>query len=148
MSYVFCLSIAIAVPLYAQEESPWKGNLELSYVETSGNTNAETFVTAGKVERTFAASKLSGEMKALYGKNEGITSDKDWIATLKYDRNITERTYGFFSETVERNTLKGIEIRYITLAGLGHYFVKTPADTLPGGGRSWLYAREPGFAAG
>lgn len=129
---VFCLSIAVAVPLYAQEESPWKGNLEFSYLETSGNTNAETFVTAGKVERTFTASKLSGEMRALYGKNEGVTSDKAWIATLKYDRNITERTYGFLSESVERNTLKGIEVRYITLAGLGHYFIKTPADTLRG----------------
>ncbi len=129
---VLCLSMAVVVPSYAQEESPWKGNLEFSYLETSGNTNAETFVTAGKVERTFAASKLSGEMRALYGKNEGVTSDKSWLGVLKYDRNITERTYGFFSETVERNTLKGIEIRSIALAGLGHYFIKTPADALRG----------------
>lgn len=42
------------------KKRPWMGNLELSYVETSGNTNAETMVVAGKVERTFAASKLSG----------------------------------------------------------------------------------------
>ncbi|MDC4206907.1 MAG: DUF481 domain-containing protein [Candidatus Manganitrophus sp.] len=126
----FCLAIAIAVPLYAQETPPWMGNLELSYVETSGNTNAETMVVAGKVERTFAASKLSGEVKALYGKNEEITSDKNWIGILKYDRNITESTYGFLSQTVERNTPKGIEARYITLVGLGHYFVKTALDTL------------------
>jgi len=127
-----CLAIVVVVPSYAQEESVWKGNLELSYIETSGNTRSETFVTAGKVERTFEASKLSGEVRALYGKNEGVTSDKAWIGTLKYDRNITERTYGFVLETVERNTLKGIEIRYISLAGLGHYFIKTPTDTLRG----------------
>jgi putative salt-induced outer membrane protein YdiY len=124
--------IVIAAPLYAQEEPPWKGNLEFSYVETSGNTSSETFVVAGKAERTFSASKWSAEVKALYGKKEEITSDKSWMGTLKYDRNITERMYGFLSETVERNTLKGIEVRYTTLAGLGHYLVKTPTDVLKG----------------
>lgn len=128
----FCLSIVIVAPLYAQEEPPWKGNLEFSYVETSGNTSSETFVLAGKAERTFSASKLSAEMKALYGKKDEITSDKSWMGALKYDRNITERMYGFLSETVERNTLKGIEVRYTTMAGVGHYFIKTSADVLKG----------------
>jgi putative salt-induced outer membrane protein len=132
LAAVLFLPMVIAVPLYAQEEPPWKGNLEFSYVETSGNTSSETFVVAGKAERTFSASKWSAEIKALYGKKEEITSDKSWMGTLKYDRNITERTYGFLSETVERNTLKGIEVRYTSLAGLGYYFVKTPTDVLKG----------------
>ena len=129
---LFCLLIGMARPLFAQETPPWKGNLEMSYLKTSGNTDSETFLAAGKAERTFAASKLSGEFKALYGQSNGVASDKSWIGTLKYDRNITEYAYGFLSETVERNTLKGIEIRYITLTGLGHYFIKTASDTFRG----------------
>ncbi|NKE71758.1 DUF481 domain-containing protein [Candidatus Manganitrophus noduliformans] len=127
---LFSFLMLIVSPLAAQEIPPWRGNLELSFVETSGNTNAETLVVAGKAERTFEASKLWGEVRALYGKSEGVTSDKNWIGILKYDRNITEQTYGFLSQTVERNTPKGIEARYITLTGLGRYFIKTAADTL------------------
>ncbi|TAJ98409.1 MAG: DUF481 domain-containing protein [Candidatus Manganitrophaceae bacterium] len=129
---LFCLLVGVAKPLAAQETPPWKGNLELSYLNTSGNTHSETFVAAGKAERTFAVSKLSGEIKAIYGEKDNVASDKSWMGILKYDRNITEYTYGFLSESVERNTLKGIEIRSITLAGLGHYFIKTPSDTLKG----------------
>jgi putative salt-induced outer membrane protein YdiY len=33
---------------------------------------------------------------------------------------------------VERNTLKGIEFRYITQVGLGYDFIKTASDTLKG----------------
>ncbi|MBI3805278.1 MAG: DUF481 domain-containing protein [Nitrospirae bacterium] len=129
---VFCLLIAVVAPSHAEEPPPWKGNLEFSYVETSGNTSSQTLVAAGKAERAFVDSKLSGEVKALYGESHGVASDKSWFATLKYDKNITELTYAFLSETVERNTLKGIEIRYISMLGLGHYFVKTTTDTLKG----------------
>lgn len=128
----FYLLIASMASSFAEETPPWKGNLEFSYMETSGNTDSQTLVAAAKGERALADSKWSGEVKALYGEKDSVASDKSWYATLKYDKNITERTYGFLSETVDRNTLKGIEIRYITMAGLGHYFIKTAADMLKG----------------
>ncbi|MFY9271121.1 MAG: DUF481 domain-containing protein [Candidatus Manganitrophaceae bacterium] len=130
------LTLVIAFPSFAQdtaqEAPPWKGTVELSYIETSGNTDSQTFLGASKVERTFESSKLTGEIRGIYGERKDLTSDKSWFGTLKYDKNITERTYGYLSETIERNTLKGIEARYITMAGLGYYFIKTATDTLKG----------------
>lgn len=119
-------------PIYAEELDPFKGNLEFSYLDTSGNTDSTTFATSGKWERTFPDSKWTGEAAALYGKREGLTSDKNWLLRLKYDRNISDLTYGFLMGSAERNVLKGIEIRYTLQTGLGHYFIKTERDLLKG----------------
>ncbi len=131
-----CFSMAMIGSSYAEEmapqTSPWKGNLELSYLNTSGNTHSETFVAAGKVEHAFENSKLSLDARAIYGKKDEVTSDKSWIGTLKYDYNVTERTYAYLSETLERNTLKGITLRSTSTIGLGHYFIKTSTDSLRG----------------
>jgi putative salt-induced outer membrane protein len=128
----FLILLLIALPAFAQGPPPSKGNLEFSYLETSGNTDSQSFLLAGKGERAGIDSKLEGEVKALYGTKDDVASDKSWMVRLKYDRNITERTYAFFAQTVERNVLKGIEVRYVSLLGLGHYFVKSVTDSLKG----------------
>lgn len=126
------LFILVASPLFAQGIPPSKGSLEFSYLETSGNTNSQSFLLAGKGEQAWENSKLEGEVKALYGKKNDVTSDKSWMLRLKYDENITELTYSFISEVVERDVLKGIEIRSISMLGLGHYFLKNETDTFKG----------------
>src|SRR5581483_7692331 len=124
--------LLFAAPLLAQETLPSKGSLELSYLETSGNTQSQSFLFSGKGERVWSDSKLEGEVKALYGKKNDVTSDKSWMGRLKYDEKITARTYAFLSETTDRNVLKGIEIRYISMLGGGYYFIKDMVDTLKG----------------
>jgi putative salt-induced outer membrane protein len=129
------LLVVVAPSLYAQnveQSPPWKGNLEMSFLQTSGNTDSETFLLAGKVERAFSRSKLTGEGRTIYSQKGGETSDKNWILKLKYDRSINERFYAFLSEVVERDTLKGIKIRYMTQVGLGYDFIKTASDMLKG----------------
>lgn len=121
----------IQTPVFAQD-APWRGSVELSYLQTSGNTQSQSLAAGAKVERTFASSKLTGEAKGLYGKKGDITSDKSWITYLKYDQNVTDRISILVLETVERNTLKGIEFRYIHQGGIGYYFIKTATDTLKG----------------
>lgn len=128
----FGIFIALPSRLLAQEDASQKGNLEMSYLQSSGNTNSRALILAGKQEQALGDSKLIGEIKALYGKKDGITSDKSWMAKLQYDQTITETIYAFLSGMVERDPLKGIELRSTTLAGLGYYFIKTKVDTLKG----------------
>lgn len=123
---------ALAAPLFAQETEPWKGSVEASMIETSGNTDTQTLLISAKGERALDHSRLSGEATAIYGEQEAVTTQKRWMLRLKYDYNFTERRYAFISETIERNTLLGIEIRYVTIAGVGYYFLRNPADTLKG----------------
>ena len=124
------LLFAAAAPLRAEEPPPWKGNLELSYLQTSGNSNSQTLSTAGKLERSFTRSKLTAEAKALYGKQEDITSARNWFGSLKYDYLVSDRLSVYVLEIVERNVIKGIEFRYTHQGGLGYLLIKTVKDTL------------------
>ena len=126
------LLVLMTAPLFAQGVPPSKGSLEFSYLETSGNTSSQSLLLAGKGEHAWENSKLEGEVKALYGKKDDVTSDKSWLVRLKYDKNLSELTYAFVSEVVERDVLKGIEIRYISMLGVGHYFLKNATDSFKG----------------
>jgi putative salt-induced outer membrane protein len=126
------LAIIGASPSLAEEPRLWKGNLELSYLQTGGNTNSKTLATAGKIERSFEGAKLTGEFNAIYGEKSGVASDKSWMGRGKYDHYVSSRAFAYLSETVERNVLKGIEVRYTTQAGMGYEFIKTPSDLLKG----------------
>ena len=113
------------------EEPPgWKGNLELSYLNTGGNTNSQSFFGGGKLARVFVRSTLSAEGKALYSESDGVTSDKSWWGRLKYEWRVNERAFTYASQEAQRDVLKGIEVRYITQLGLGYYVIKTSADLL------------------
>lgn len=124
--------ILSATPSFAETPSVWKGNLELSYLQTGGNTNSKTLAAGGKAERAFDHAKLSGEFIAIYGEKEGVASDKYWMGRLKYDHYVSSRAFAYLAETVERNVLKGIEVRYTTQAGMGYEFIKTATDLLKG----------------
>ena len=123
-----------AVPARAEDPPPpWKAGLELSYLETSGNTESQTLSAGLNVERNFSSSKLTLVGAAIYGRKGGAdepASDKNWFASLKYDKAITERFYLYLLEKTERNTLKGFEFRYIHQGGLGYYLVNSADDIL------------------
>jgi putative salt-induced outer membrane protein YdiY len=126
-----------AVTVFAEEpQKGWKGNAELSFIQTDGNTDSKTFSAAGKAEGEFGFGKLTAAASGLYGKSKdqrtGVTttSNKNWMGSLKYDQKLTARSYVFASETVERDTLKGIEVRYTHQGGVGYYLIKNEKDTL------------------
>jgi putative salt-induced outer membrane protein len=129
------LAATWASPSFGQEAPApdlWKGNLELAYIQTGGNTESKTLATAGKAERMFEHDKLTGEFNAIYGEKAGAATDKAWMFRGRYDHLISSRAFAYLSETFERNVLKGVEIRYTTQAGAGYSFIKTPSDRLDG----------------
>lgn len=125
-------AVAFASASFAEEPKLWKANLEFSYLQTGGNSSAKSFLFAGKGERSLPRAKLTGEFLALYGEKAGVASDKNWLGRLKYDRFLSDRFFVYVSETVDRNTLKGIEIRYGTQVGAGYDFIKTKTDLFKG----------------
>ncbi len=122
---------ATSVPCaFAEDARPWKANLELSYLQTGGNTDSKSFLVGGKGERTLANAKLSGEFLAMYGETDGVATDKNWFGALKYDRYVSDRFYAYLAERVDRNVLNGIEVRYSTQTGAGYDIIKTTTDLL------------------
>jgi putative salt-induced outer membrane protein len=133
ISLIWMLNLLVisAVSAWADEAPPpWKSSLELSYLQTSGNTTSQTLSAGLKVERTLSFAKLTLEGGALYGTKENVASDQSWFGSLKYDQTLSDRFYLFLLEMVERNTLRGFEFRYTHQGGLGYYLIKTEGDIL------------------
>jgi putative salt-induced outer membrane protein YdiY len=135
------LAATLVPRAFAEEERPWKASLELSYLQTGGNSNSQSFLVGGKGERALANAKLSGEFRAIYGETDDVASDKNWFGALKYDRYFNDRFFGYLGERADRNVLSGIEIRYSTQAGVGYDVIKTTADVLKAEG-GFGYVRE------
>ncbi|HEY5649691.1 MAG TPA: DUF481 domain-containing protein [Nitrospiria bacterium] len=124
------LASPAALPVLADSHSELKGDVEVSYLQTDGNSESVSFAGAGKTEWKINRSKLFAEAKGIYGKKDGETSDKSWFGRLRYDFLLSERTSVFLMETVERNTLKGIEFRYYHQGGISYMVIKTEKDML------------------
>ena len=126
-----CVTVTTLPGLVLGAET-WDGNLEFSYLETSGNSETRTLAGAGKAKRTFRFTKITGEAKGLYGNSEGTTTEQSWWTSLKAERNLTDRSSVFLLETAERDTLKGIELRNTHQSGLSYYFIQNSSYTLKG----------------
>ena len=109
---------------------PWKGSVGLAYLETSGNSSSKTFSSELKIERNFSSSKLTLQGSAMYAESNDVTSDENWFGSLKYDWNLTQRSYLYLGQRTERNTFQGIEFRYTYQAGLGYYLLNSPENVL------------------
>ena len=124
--------------LFAETLPPWKGNLEISYIQTSGNTNNLNLSGAIKIERLFLGSKLLVphrllmEYKMLYGEQNDAVSDRSWFGQLKYDYNLSDRSFLYGLGTVEQNKLKGIQSRFLYQGGMGYYFIRNKRNTFKG----------------
>ena len=121
--------------LGTQGPRSWKGNLEVSYIQTSGNTNNLNLSGAIKIERLFLRSKLLVphrvlmEYKMLYGEQEDAVSNRSWLGQLKYDHNLSDRFFLYLLGTVEQNKLKGIQSRFLYQGGMGYYFIMNERNT-------------------
>jgi len=121
----------VAVPARADEPPPpWKGNVGLAYLETSGNSSSKTFSGELKIERNFLPNKLTLQGSGVYAESNDTTSAENWYGSLKYDRNFTDRTYAYLLQKTERNTFQGIEFRYTYQGGLGYLLLNSASDVL------------------
>lgn len=141
---------ALAAPrseLLAQEERTpgWYDQAEFSLVLTAGNTQSNTFGVKNKLERLFPAARLAldaGGLRVESGTTDrtaiGTPSDfevvettdtetkaENYFATLRYDRELTARSYLYGSGGWVRNRFAGIDNRWTGAAGLGWKLIES-----------------------
>ena len=126
------LSLLADTPLMAEEPDRWKGDVELSLLDQGGNTDVTTFGFGAKGELALESSRIKAEGQVAYSEQEGTSTSRSWMVKGQYDWNLSERLSLFVSERLERNTLKGVEHRSTTQAGVGYALIKTDSDTLRG----------------
>ena len=118
-------------------------HLELSYVQTSGNTNTTTF--SSKLEGTAALSdtesiKAKGSM--LYNENENSTSANKYNLELDYNHMITKKLYSNIGINYIKDELSDYDYRLNFGPGLGYKFLEDKTQTLDiQGGLDYAYDR-------
>lgn len=110
---------------YAQEsDSQWKHESEASVVTTSGNTKTQTFSV--KETTSYKINKNIFENKASYlvQKDRGNKQAENWMASLRYEREISSRFNIFLAETVDSDKFSSIYRRYSSDLGGKYFFIK------------------------
>ncbi|MDD2894519.1 MAG: DUF481 domain-containing protein [Aliarcobacter sp.] len=106
-------------------------HLELSYVQTSGNTNTTTF--SSKLQGTAALSstesiKAKGSM--LYSENENKTSANKYNIELDYNHMINEKLYSYAGISYIKDESSDYDYRLNMGPGLGYKLLEDDIQTV------------------
>lgn len=106
-------------------------HLELSYVQTSGNSNTNTFST--KLEATTKLSEKSNfraKGSALYSENENKTAANKYDVELDYNRMLNEKIYYYMGINYVKDQLSDYDYRLNMGPGIGYKFVDNDQETI------------------
>lgn len=123
-----CILLILASASYALDVDK---HLELSYVQTSGNTNTSTFST--KLEATTTLSENSSfraRGNILYSDSNSTTSANKYDIELDYDYMLSEKLYSYFGVNYLNDQFSDYDYRINTGPGLGYKFLDTKAETI------------------
>ena len=100
------------------EEDPYKGNVELGYVDTSGNTETKSLNAKAKVEAMYKKWRQTLQLEALNSSAENVTTAERYLGSLKTDYRFSARDYAFGLLKYENDRFSGYD--YWTSITLGY----------------------------
>lgn len=130
---IAALLLPLALSASAAEPKPWKNAVELSFVNTNGNSKTQT--TAAKNAFSYEFSKeTKGELTAggLGARSEGRVTAEQYFAEEKVSHKVSDRNYIFERYRWDRNIFAGVLHRHDLSVGVGRELWKTPKDLLIG----------------
>ncbi len=125
--------------------SGWEGNAAIGFNFTTGNSRTSQMTTGLRATKTGTKDKLTVYSRSLWNSNRNATVSTTQNAVwggARYDRRLSEKTFGFISYDFERDRPRKLYFRSVPGGGLGHHLIKndrTELDVLVGGGwnRTW-----------
>jgi putative salt-induced outer membrane protein len=124
--------IAYEKSLHPSWYQNWNGNATVGLALARGNSDTTDFDTALKLDRTTTKDHIGLYESSVYSTNGlpggGVTANAIF-AGARYDRNITERLFGFVAADFTSDELQGLNIREIYSGGLGWHFIRTSTTT-------------------
>lgn len=122
-----------AAPAWAQAplktDGKWRGSINAGASLASGNTDSTSFNLGANAGRATDRDRLNFTLTALYGtkKEDGNSTETANLLRMggKYDRDITDRTFGFGSLDIEHDKLQKLDMRGVAAAGVGRHIIKT-----------------------
>lgn len=132
---VLAALLLLAIPAAAAGEGgrEWHDEAELSFVDTSGNTDVTTLSAKNTLKYPLSP-RLAGTWKlgALYGRSEGVRNAESYATELRGDYSFTKRAYSFANAGWIKDRFAGIDARYYVGAGAGYNLLAGPKQFLAG----------------
>ncbi len=117
---VIITMIMLTSVLTAQEKN-WSNSTELSFVNTSGNTEVTTLSAKDKLTYKFSPKiETILNLAALYGKSGGVKNSESYSAKLKISYLITERFYTSLIAGWNKDIFAGIDSKLRIGPSLGY----------------------------
>ncbi|MDX3905764.1 MAG: DUF481 domain-containing protein [Pigmentiphaga sp.] len=124
--------LLVAGPVWAQPplepDGKWRGSISAGASLASGNTDATSLNIGANAGRATAMDRLNFNLTGLYGTKDedGERSETAKLLRMggKYDRDITDRMFGFGSLDLEHDKLQELNLRGVAAAGLGRHIIK------------------------
>lgn len=151
LTVVVLAAMATPADVTAQEEREpgWYEQAELTLVLTAGNTQSSAFGLNNRLERLFPSSRLTfdaGGLRIESGTTERTaigtpddfvvdedteteTTAENYFATLRYDRELSGRSYAYGSGGWVRNRFAGVDNRWTGAVGVGYRLVDSERTT-------------------
>jgi putative salt-induced outer membrane protein len=121
---VLCVS-CLSTSAFAQEEpvDKYKGNAELGYVKTTGNTETQTLNFKSKVEANYNKWRQTLKLEALNSRDGDVTTAEKYLGSLKTDYRFTKRDYAFGLLAYENDRFSGYKYQANISVGYGRQVI-------------------------
>ena len=123
-------SLCASASLFSQDKN-WSNSTELSFVNTSGNTEVTTLSAKNKMTYKFSPKiETILNLAALYGKSDGVKNSENYSAKLKGSYLISERFYASLITGWSKDIFAGIDSKISVGPALGYKIITNEKHTL------------------
>jgi putative salt-induced outer membrane protein len=110
----------------------WIGKAQFGFLNSRGNSNAESINGNVDMTRHDAAWKNEVYVGGLYGKSSGIVSAERWETRTQSNYTFTDGIFAFGGLRYEHDLFDGFQYQASATGGLGDKFIDTVDDKLTG----------------
>ncbi len=125
---VFAVLMLVIVSSTPAEDnfSSWQGNVELGFVNTTGNTETETINAKAKVQFEQQSWRHTLTYESLTSSDHGITTAERYVLNGQSDYKFSEHNYFFMMLNYEDDSFSGYDYRISETLGYGRRVVAEP----------------------
>ncbi|MEC5398341.1 DUF481 domain-containing protein [Uliginosibacterium sp. H1] len=111
-------------------DGTWNGSLGLGFTINRGNNNSTQGSLFGDATRSREQDRAVFRGLAVRNSNKGQTTDDNANLGGRYERNMSEQTFGYGDILFERDARQDLELRQSYSTGLGYRLVRTDRNQL------------------
>jgi putative salt-induced outer membrane protein len=126
------VSSIVSINPYPPEKPRWTGAIVGGIAGSSGNSKDFTasLNANASIRRKDPDDRISLLGNYYFKRQEDVgtgvktTTEDEWLVKGQYDRFLSEKLYAFFSMTVERDRIAGLDLRLNPAVGVGYQWVE------------------------